>query len=364
MAIVIPPAIPTGQGDGQFLSTDPNNPALNARAGFGGDIWGAFGGGFIPEQSSSRAHLVQVSGAITQGSTPVVTDPNKTPIYVGMSTGSLPAGSIPPNAQVFTAQGAYTWVKPNGAVKVTVVLLGPGGGGGAGATFNSGPAGGGGGGGGEQRTKTYLASALAATVAGFNGAPGLGGASDPANGTTGTASTFNNNDMIANPGTFGSSFAHSSTQGGGGTGGTGGTGIDGGAGGQGRQPQTGGDPGLSVGGSYGGGGGGGSTIAGPPGPGGSSGVQPGGTSKSSTVNSQIVAAGIPGFGGGGGGVTDRGTNTNCTLIPSNGGSGEPGAGRGGGGGGSGAANGAGAIDVLSSGGNGSPGSTVIVTFFS
>ena len=359
MAVVIPPGVATGD-DGQFLSHDPNDPALNSKAGIGGDVWGAFGGGYIPEQFASRGQLVQASGGIAELRTPIVTDPNGMPVKVGLSNGSVSGNSIAPVILTINTPGAVSITMPGGWTRAVAVVQGAGGGGGGSSTISGGPSGGGAGGGGEQRTKTYTAGQLPAVVAAVIGTGGLGGLGDPNNGTVGGATTFNGADVTANGGVPGFAFANGSGGGTGGTGGSGGTGINGGIGGGGRQSVQ-GDPGQSIGGTSGGGGGGGSTTDGPAQAGGIvPGVTAGVAGATASGANQTLNAGNGVLGGGGAGACDKGF-ANCAVNAGNGGTGKPG--NGGGGAGGGAKTGAGSTGSNANGGNGGPGQIILTISF-
>jgi hypothetical protein len=103
-----------------------------------------------------------------------------------------------PQVDSYTAAGAATWTKPNGAVKVDVVLIGGGAGGGSGrrGLTTAIRCGGGGGSGGQRILLSMLASDLGATEQVFVGAGGTGGAAQTVDatdgnpGNAGASSTF------------------------------------------------------------------------------------------------------------------------------------------------------------------------------
>jgi len=281
-----------------------------------------------------------------------------------------------PDVQMFRGGGADTWVKPQGAKHVDIVMLGAGGRGGAGNTTGT-AAGGGGGGGGAYQRAMFLASELQSTLTLSVGVRGIGGATKSA----ATSSTVTNNGIVilsANLGSAGVDGANNDSG-------------DGGAGGsvqslptalsntacqtlnacQGSGSMGGGAPttasasttqnpggradfGGAAGGAgnlgannagtggtsnYGGGGGGGGTVSGAAGVGGVG----GGAGAGGVEDGSATATGISTLGGSGGGGGDVGAGGN---------GGFPG---GGGGGGSG--------DAINNGGNGADGVIVIITAF-
>jgi hypothetical protein len=84
------------------------------------------------------------------------------------------------NGQVFTSQGANTWIVPTGVTSITVKLWGGGGGGGGGSTSGTGGAGGGGG-----YTTAVIPVTAGQTLDVYVGGGGGGGAYDAAANTAG-----------------------------------------------------------------------------------------------------------------------------------------------------------------------------------
>lgn len=303
--------------------------------------------------------------------------------------------------QVFLTSG--TWTKPVGAQQVAATVLGAGAGAGGAASVpgavDATPASGCGGGGGGYAKISFVASAVAATIAITVGAAGVGGAGattgnggpqiNGSPGTDGGSSSFGTL-VVANGGTHGAGGNSSTIPGGAGgtvthTGGSGTT-ETGGAGGANEASNL-GNTTNNVGGSTtnaGPGGGGGGYIKNAVG--GLSGISPAGGSsaagaggvggtqiavQSATAtagpggNGASVPASTPEGGGGGGG---GGAALNFTVLPNTfvatGGAGGNGGQYGAGGGGGGCAMGtdSSAAKISGPGGNGAPGIVVVTSY--
>lgn len=265
----------------------------------------------------------------------------------------------------YTTPGAFTWTKPAGALRVQVIVQGPGGGGGSGqrAATTVARVGGGGGGGGSYTVAWFAPADLPATVNGFVGTGGAGAGPSVVDNTTGwTAAAGSANS------TFGNLTA---VPGGGGVGGQAGAGGGGGygvnVGGAGGNPN-GNRPNYAVmsNNAMGGSGGGGASAANAPGPGGlwnwraeyaaQANVGGDGAAGVTGNNGQQFATTLPypypmypGVGGGGGGGASGG-------VGGNGGAGLWG---GGGGGGGSSPNGF----ASGSGGKGGDGFVQVITYF-
>ena len=266
----------------------------------------------------------------------------------------------PADVQVFSTPGPTTWVKPDGARSVEVILVGGGGGGGSGrksalATLAHG---GGGGGGGARCIGSFPAAILGATEALVVGAGGAGGAAVSASSTNGTAGAAGGASsfgvlLLAGPGGQGTGGSNT-------VGGNGGNaasrgqflGTAGAAGALGN----GGGAVLSNGASAGGGGGAGVNAGGSAFGGGTGGfptMLTNGVVTAAGANglSAPVNSGLPGCGGGGGSSSGTG----------NAAAGGAGGLYGGGGGGGGAA-----LDGRGDsgkGGDGAPGIVIVITHF-
>lgn len=267
-----------------------------------------------------------------------------------------------------------TWTQPSGAKLHRIIAFGGGGGGGSGARgTNAWAGGGGGGGGGAMIDAFFLPAELTSTVAYTNGAGGGGGAPatvDFSKGTAGTngGSTFFGAFVLATAGNGGAGGTTNTSAAAGGSSSSSAmfAGTAGGAGSAGAG--TGGSQGVNItgrpGGASGGGGGGGllasASSTNSPSSGGSVfganlwlGGNAGTTSSGNGLagNSWSMTGSVPkpGTGGGGGSPT--------ATTPGVGGSG--GWPAGGGGGGAGVRNGT----DSGAGGNGAPGTIVIITHF-
>lgn len=231
--------------------------------------------------------------------------------------------------QIFTSQGAGTYIVPSGITSLTVKMWGGGGGGGGGAATAAGGAGGGGG-----YSTATLTVTPGETLDVYVGGGGDGGAYSSAGndaggggGGGGYSSIYRGSTLLLlASGGGGGGGARQARAGGDGGAGGGSTGVNGsngytstnGGGGGGGTQISGGVGGTSSGnngsnGSYhsgGGGGGGSSSLIGPDGTGASGGLLGGGGGGLANINTTRAGGGGGGagfFGGGGGGATTSST---------------------------------------------------------
>jgi hypothetical protein len=187
----------------------------------------------------------------------------KLPAVDGSQLTNVSSSGPPPQIDVYTDPGAFSWTKPAGAVWIEVTVKAGGGGGGSGAyyTSNSNRNGGAGGGGGGTSTFRFAASAISSPVSGEVGAGGAGADSisgtSNANGSAGEAggASWFGTYLYADGGNGG---AGGTAAGSAATAGSAGAGLyAGGAGGAGGYAGTSGGTGVGVAAAGGGGGGGG-----------------------------------------------------------------------------------------------------------
>jgi len=231
--------------------------------------------------------------------------------------------------QIFTSQGAGTYIVPSGITSLTVKMWGGGGGGGGGGAT----AAGGGGGGGGYSTAT-LTVTPGETLNVYVGGGGDGGAYSSGGNDAGGGGGGGGYSSVYRGGTLlllasgggGGGGARQARAGGGGGAGGGSTGVNGsngytstnGGGGGGGTQTTGGSGGTTSGNNGsdgssltgGGGGGGSSSTTGPDGTGASGGLASGGGGGLANINTTRAGGGGGGaglFGGGGGGATTSST---------------------------------------------------------